>query len=1456
MEDAADSDAKGTGIGFGLPALASALRGMATETTAGGGVVLRPMGQGFLNAVQWLRGQLVDENVQGGGAALGRFDAAYQAAGRGFNSAADVGDVAGEAGMVVAAGMLLYPYAKGIPDTQGPTLQPGTAWNPEGSPQAPEQLTNLPFQVITVDNEAQLIAAIDTVNASPGNYAIHIVSNIVLTSDLPAIEQPMGSVQVDGEGNFLSGQGIFRGFVADDTNVQIQNLTIENAVAKGGAGGEGLSGGGGGAGLGGGVLAVNSANVTLDNVAFTDDSAQGGSGGGHEAGGFEGNAGYGGGGGMGGAGAAGGAWQSSVGGIIGDTLSHIGLTQSTGVAYDGASGGGGGLGIAAGGGTTGAGSQSTIISGAGGGTGFDNGSSSSNDTAADGGGLGAQGTQGGFGGGGGGGSSTTLGGLGGYGGGGGGGGGYGGFGGGGGAGGEAGFGGGDGGSSGGGGGAGLGGGAFADGSSSITVEGGSFSGDAATGGQGAPGAGSGQGYGSNIFLAGDQVFQAAAAPGQVTSITGLTDQTGSGDASGQGGVATVVAEGGGTVVLSGTSNFSGNVVVADGTTLVLAGAQAAGSGNITFGSPLGTAIVQVDAAALSAANILDTPLSGMVAGDSVDLVGLSGATQVSVATTAAPIPTSDGQPVTQVTVSNGAQSQTLYFEGLNPGATFTVASDGQGGTMLTMTQTMPAPTGLSEQTSTGGVVTFSGMAQAGSTVTLYQVQGQGSTGTLLQLGAVTVGSDGQFSFVPGTQPDAGAGQVVALATDSYGNPSFLSDPVSLPANAGGSPPVAAQGAVPPAYGSIVIRVGTEAQLVDAINEANTNSLAPIAIEFTNNITLSGMDDLPALQDKGGVQIVGNGYTLQGDGNTRGFMVYGGNVAIDDLTISDMVARGGAGGGGAAGGGGGAGLGGGLMAAGNSNVTVDDVNFVNDSAIGGTGGPSAGTAGGGYGGGGGLGGAGGSALAGTSMEISGGGGGIGVQATGGNAGASVTTAVGGGIIAGAPSDTSAVGGMSGGANGGISGGGGAGGTETQGGIDGGGGGLYGLSGSDTSEGGYGSTGGWGGGGGGNATYGGDGGFGGGGGGDSNEGGQGGWGGGGGGGTPALSSTGASGGFGAGAGGSGTNNPADSGGGGGLGAGGAVFVEAGSSFTMINSNVSGDSVAAGQGESGGTDGQAYGSGIFIEGSQATTFEATAGQTSTISNAIADEAGSQSGATGSASVLIEGQGTVALDATNNTYTGGTVIAGGTLELGAAGAAGSGNITFAAGASATLQVDPAAIQGQALGNEIAGFSQGDSVDLAGLASAGGASVKVIDSGTTPAGTMNIEIGITGSGGQQEDLIFLGMASNAAFVATSDGHGGTTVTLAPSSSGAGGSGSSPAAGNASSLGSNDAQADLSAALQQTPPTPGAMPAAEGGAGPAAAGQDPTPQAAMVAVPGTDENHAIATAVQGSESNPSGHHAR
>ena len=101
---------------------------------------------------------------------------------------------------------------------------------------------------------------------------------------------------------------------------------------------------------------------------------------------------------------------------------------------------------------------------------------------------------------------------------------------------------------------------------------------------------------------------------------------------------------------------------------------------------------------------------------------------------------------------------------------------------------------------------------------------------------------------------------------------------------------------------------------------------------------------------------------------------------------------------------------------------------------------------------------------------------------------------------------------------------------------------------------------------------------------------------------------------------------------------------------------------------------------------TFDVAAGKTDILAGVIAD--GTQPG-----DVEKTGAGTLRLTGAN-TYSGGTVLRGGTLELGNAQAAGTGFITFATGATATLQIDGNVMPV----NTISGFAPGDTIILAGL--------------------------------------------------------------------------------------------------------------------------------------------------------------
>ncbi len=406
---------------------------------------------------------------------------------------------------------------------------------------------------------------------------------------------------------------------------------------------------------------------------------------------------------------------------------------------------------------------------------------------------------------------------------------------------------------------------------------------------------------------------------------------------------------------------------------------------------------------------------------------------------------------------------------------------------------------------------------------------------------------------------------------------------------------------------------TGSNTIDFALPANSTITLNQVLMIYNNVTIDGS--------------TATNLTISGGGAVRPFFVIGGTVSIDDVTVANGLAQGGAGGSGITGGGGGAGMGGGLLVN-SGTVTLTNVIFTNDQAVGGAGGNGGGAADT-AGGGGGAGGAGGSGLGGNQTGGSGGGflgngGGIsaGTISSGGGGGGGLTGAGGAAATASTNAGSGgAIGGGGGGADGGTGGagnsGGGIGGNGRSagnggtpdlgngqlGGASGGGGGSSGfpLSSAGTAgaggsaAGGFGGFGGGGGGGGGEVDSGGGNGgdYGGGGGG----GGQGAFAefggfGGGGGGAYAVGEVGGNGGFGGGGGGGrtsfatgggqfGGNGGNNSGGGGGAGLGGAIFVRAGN-LTLANDTFTNDTTtggSAGTGGTGATGGQGKGGALFI-------------------------------------------------------------------------------------------------------------------------------------------------------------------------------------------------------------------------------------------------------------------------------------
>ena len=518
-----------------------------------------------------------------------------------------------------------------------------------------------------------------------------------MTSALPLI---LGdNTTIDGGSNniTISGDNIYRVFVIGaagqepgtypTTTATIENLTIVDGNAEGGAGGAGGPGGNGGgnnpgaAGAaaaerawGGAVFVSSTGSLTLSGVALSSNAATGGNGGLLDA------YGVGGGGGRGEP-AATAPSMAAVAEAASETprqaASEVPGSGADGAFTDGGpagTGGGGAGGPAGGGGGRGAPGQAA----GGGGVAGTNGVSGAGGTGGFGGGGGGGSGAGGFGGGGGGDTGVAGGGNGGFGGGGGG---------------EytagvsglAGFGGGNAGSAadsnggGGGGGSGLGGAVFVESGGTLTISGTStVSGNTATGGTAGPdGAAAGSGFGSGIFYQGTDgtASTLTIGVGNQTISNVIADYTGSGgtnpdggtDAADQGGSLALDKTGGGTLTLAADNTYSGGTTVDAGSTLELAASGAAGSGAITL---VGDPAIVIDAAALPAGGTLTNPIDGFGVGDTIDLVGLSfvsGDTSASIVDTNGTLKVTDGTNTDTLTLTGVAQTQ--QFTATNDGTT-------------------------------------------------------------------------------------------------------------------------------------------------------------------------------------------------------------------------------------------------------------------------------------------------------------------------------------------------------------------------------------------------------------------------------------------------------------------------------------------------------------------------------------------------------------------------------------------------------------------------------------------------------------------------------------------------------------------------------------------------------------------------------------------------------------------
>ncbi|TPN59359.1 hypothetical protein FJ984_31065, partial [Mesorhizobium sp. B1-1-3] len=386
-----------------------------------------------------------------------------------------------------------------------------------------------------VYNEGDLHFAI--FNADYGD-TIRFYANVTLTANLPPVRS--GNMTINGQGFTLSGNNQYRGLFVQQgaINVAIKDLTITNAKAEGGKGGDARfivpgnpargGGGGGGAGLGGALFIGKGANVTVSNVNLQANQARGGNGG--ALGPLTLSSSWGSSGGGGGywpIGADGGDGGASVSGGGGAPDGAGGDGSITDGSPGGFGGGGGGSGWCSG-------SDCPYIPGAGG---FGGGSGAGSSGVAE---------PGGFGGGTG--TSNDV-------------------------------------SSGGGGGAGLGGAIFVQEGGSLTLAGAlNISGNAVAGGDGGRRGGQGnatpgQGIGSGIFLHGNGSFSVAPGAGQTQTISDIIiDQTGAGGTGTDSGSWSLVKNGDGVTVLTGANAYSGGTIVNAG---ILQGKTSSLRGNIT-----------------------------------------------------------------------------------------------------------------------------------------------------------------------------------------------------------------------------------------------------------------------------------------------------------------------------------------------------------------------------------------------------------------------------------------------------------------------------------------------------------------------------------------------------------------------------------------------------------------------------------------------------------------------------------------------------------------------------------------------------------------------------------------------------------------------------------------------------------------------------------------------------------
>lgn len=185
---------------------------------------------------------------------------------------------------------------------------------------------------------------------------------MTLTSSLPAITK---NYTINGAGVTIDGDNSYQAFQVASGSVVINNVNVQNALSKGGDGGDGYSGGGGAVGGGGALYIHGGTSVTITTSSLLNNIARGGNGG---LASFIGNIGAGGGGGFGGGNGGSCLAVVSTGGgggghsNGGDGGSNSSVNGGDGV-YFGGGGGGAGINIAVPGGSGGSASPTSAFTG-------------------------------------------------------------------------------------------------------------------------------------------------------------------------------------------------------------------------------------------------------------------------------------------------------------------------------------------------------------------------------------------------------------------------------------------------------------------------------------------------------------------------------------------------------------------------------------------------------------------------------------------------------------------------------------------------------------------------------------------------------------------------------------------------------------------------------------------------------------------------------------------------------------------------------------------------------------------------------------------------------------------------------------------------------------------------------------------------------------------------------------